>query len=56
MIQDFKMENGMYVCPHNDACRCKIPTCNVCGWNPKVAEARMEKFKKASEPETDEEA
>ena len=30
-------------CPHNDACRCAVKNCHKCGWNPKVAEARMQK-------------
>lgn len=34
-------------CPHNEACRCASKNCHKCGWNPKVAEARMQKIRQA---------
>lgn len=33
-----------FVCPYNDACRCMEKTCRSCGWNPKVAQKRLEKI------------
>ena len=29
-------------CPYNEAVRCREVGCKRCGWNPKVAKARME--------------
>ena len=37
------------VCPHNDACRCTERNCYKCGWNPKVAQMRMDKVLKKTE-------
>lgn len=31
------------VCPYNDACQCMVKKCNRCGWNPTVAQMRMDK-------------
>lgn len=31
-------------CPHNDACKCSKQTCWKCGWNPTVAQKRLDKF------------
>lgn len=33
-------------CPHNEGVPCSIigRHCEKCGWNPEVAEARLEKF------------
>lgn len=36
-------EHG-YICPYNDGCRCQIADCDYCGWNPTVAERRLEAF------------
>lgn len=33
-----------FVCPHNDACRCEVKNCYNCGWNPKVAQMRLDKI------------
>lgn len=33
-------------CPYNDACRCTVKNCKRCGWNPVVAERRLEKLRK----------
>ena len=35
-----------YDCPHNEGCRCKVKDCYHCGWNPKVAEYRMDRIMK----------
>jgi hypothetical protein len=37
--------DGKYICPHNQECRCDIPECHKCGWNPEVAERRRKEFK-----------
>lgn len=37
--------DGKYICPHNNECRCDIPECHKCGWNPEVAERRLTKIK-----------
>ena len=37
--------DGKYICPHNQECRCKIPECHKCGWNPEVAERRLKELK-----------
>lgn len=39
-----KKERKYKTCPYNDACRCSEATCKRCGWNPKVAKARMERM------------
>lgn len=31
-------------CPNNDGLRCDVKNCKRCGWNPIVAQKRMEKF------------
>lgn len=36
-----------YDCPHNEGCRCRWKNCHKCGWNPKVADARMQKIMQA---------
>lgn len=36
-----KKEDGKYICPHNDQCRCLQMKCSTCGWNPAVAKARI---------------
>ena len=33
-----------FVCPHNLEVDCRNPECDRCGWNPEVAEARLEKI------------
>lgn len=30
------------VCPHNHCVDCEVSECDRCGWNPKVAKARVE--------------
>lgn len=37
--------DGKYICPYNKECRCDVPMCGKCGWNPKVAERRLKKVK-----------
>ena len=41
---EVKIDHGLFVCPHNSECRCKVITCGVCGWNPEVSKARIEKI------------
>lgn len=43
---DIKQENGQYICPHNDQCRCDRMKCSTCGWNPAVAKVRLVQFLK----------
>ena len=33
---------GVCNCPHNEALICNERKCGSCGWNPKVAQRRME--------------
>ena len=40
-MSDVKYENGQYVCPFNDQCRCAQMKCSSCGWNPVVAQQRL---------------
>lgn len=35
-------------CKYNEECRCLIKRCGKCGWNPSVAEQRLEKLKEAN--------
>ena len=37
----------LYICPHapKGAVQCEKMICEKCGWNPKVAEARLEAVK-----------
>ena len=36
----------VFACPYNEGVSCDHSTkrCHVCGWNPKVAKARLEKI------------
>lgn len=34
--------NGHYDCPYAFGVGCSVRQCNKCGWNPEVAQARME--------------
>ena len=36
-------EHG-YICPYNENCRCMVSDCDFCGWNPVVAERRLEEL------------
>ena len=38
-------ENGKYICPHNNECRCTTLDCDTCGWEPDVAKSRFEKLR-----------
>ena len=38
-----KDTDGKYICQFNNACRCDIPECDKCGWNPTVAKRRIRK-------------
>lgn len=39
-----KVRYKIYDCPHNDGCRCTKMECWQCGWNPSVADRRMERI------------
>ena len=39
--------DGKYVCPHNKECRCNVPECHKCGWNPEVADRRLKEFRES---------
>lgn len=39
-----KQDKGPYQCPHNEACVCQKKDCYHCGWNPTVAQRRLEKI------------
>jgi hypothetical protein len=41
-MSDVKYENGQYICPYNDQCRCDQMKCSRCGWNPVVAQQRLQ--------------
>ena len=43
---DVKREGGKIVCRYNPECRCEKLECYRCGWNPKVANARLKEFAK----------
>ena len=36
--------DGRWLCPYQDNVSCRLRSCETCGWNPKVAKARMEAF------------
>lgn len=38
-------EKAALWCPYNDCIDCENPHCASCGWNPKVADVRIEKIK-----------
>lgn len=33
-----------FQCPHNREVHCSVKKCAACGWNPEVAQRRMDKF------------
>ncbi len=33
-----------FQCPHNPGVECNHKTCGSCGWNPNVAQRRLDKF------------
>lgn len=37
--------DGKIICPYNRECRCTVLECEKCGWNPEVAERRLEKLR-----------
>ena len=37
-----EIEAVVFQCPHNDAVRCSMSRCGVCGWNPSVEQKRKE--------------
>ena len=41
----------MYKCNFNAFVECNQKICSKCGWNPEVAEARLEEFRKKLEEE-----
>lgn len=42
-----------YSCQYNPNVICSVQMCQVCGWNPEVAKARLEAFKKRMEEISD---
>lgn len=42
MVRD---ADGLFICPHNNACRCSTPACDTCGWNPAVQSRRVAAIK-----------
>jgi hypothetical protein len=45
-VSNYKKYTG---CPYNDALQCTVKNCNCCGWNPKVAKLRLNKFLRKGE-------
>jgi hypothetical protein len=41
-IRPRKKEGGRNVCPHNEACLCRVMDCKKCGWYPPTAKKRKE--------------
>ena len=37
--------NNLWKCVNNEHVTCRDRNCEKCGWNPKVAEARLEKIR-----------
>lgn len=33
-----------FICPHNEGISCLCKNCSTCGWNPEVAQKRMEAY------------
>jgi hypothetical protein len=44
---DWKKSRKNQPCPYNEGCHCHKRECWKCGWNPKVAQARLEKIEQA---------
>ena len=42
-VTPYKKERS-YDCPYNSECRCEKMRCSTCGWNPTVAQARLDKI------------
>ena len=42
---NYKKEQS-FICPHNAWVMCSAKYCYRCGWNPPVAERRLEKIRK----------
>ena len=40
-----RTEEKLWQCPYNVFCSCRVRRCTTCGWNPKVARARLAAFK-----------
>ena len=36
--------DGKWQCPYNEEVSCETRKCHKCGWNPRVAKARMERM------------
>ena len=55
--QGWRIRNGLqakkpaFLCVHNNYVECQIHNCRTCGWNPEVAQKRLDAF--AMEVETD---
>ena len=47
------MTINKFVCPYNGMIDCYVKTCKSCGWNPEVAEKRLEKLRGKKEAEND---
>lgn len=47
-MKGYTSKKAVPTCPHNDAviCNYKEKPCALCGWNPLVAKARIEKITK----------
>lgn len=45
--------NFKNVCPYNPGSYCDAPACYKCGWNPEVAECRLENDLKEEKDELD---
>ena len=41
---NWKKINGVWVCPYKEEVGCTFRRCDVCGWNPEVAKARLDKI------------
>ena len=39
-----KSRTNTFQCPHNHEVTCTVQKCRACGWNPDVAQRRMEKL------------
>ena len=39
-----RMKTNTDSCPHNEHLVCEVHNCSQCGWNPEVAQARLERI------------
>lgn len=53
-VQFKRDQDGRFICPHNNECRCTSTNCAPCGWNPAVFKRRVKALAKEFNTPADE--